>query len=116
MNKDLKGSNLTGIDLIDADLSGANLKGADLRGANLHGANLTGAKLMELNKRQGERKMIVKICDKEKDYEYIHVNFIRIDRGKLIINYMDDAGEVCEEFGDIPEYIFCGEKEKLSRS
>lgn len=70
-------------------------------------------KLMELNKRQGERKMVVKICDKKKDYEYVHVNFIRIDRGKLIINYTNDAGEVCEEFGDVPEYIFCGEKEKL---
>ena len=56
--------------------------------------------------------MIVKICDKKKGYEYKHVNFIRMDRGKMIINYIDKNGEISEELGDIPEYIFCGEKEE----
>ena len=56
--------------------------------------------------------MIVKICDKMKGYEYKHVNFIRMERGKLIINYIDENGEIAEELGDVPEYIFCGLKER----
>jgi hypothetical protein len=56
--------------------------------------------------------MVVKICDKGKGYEYKKMNWIRIENGELIINYQDKNNETCEEFGDIPEYLFVGEKEK----
>lgn len=55
--------------------------------------------------------MIGKICNEGKGYEYKKLNWIRISNGELVINYQDKNDEECEEFGDIPEYLFVGEKE-----
>lgn len=48
-------------------------------------------------------------------YEYYELNYIKINNGKLIINYTDLYGEVHEEIEDMPEFLHVfrdGEGEK----
>lgn len=39
------------------------------------------------------------------EYEYYELNYIRISKGKLTINYTDIYGEVHEEIEDMPEFL-----------
>ena len=40
------------------------------------------------------------------EHEYYELNYIRINKGKLTINYTDIYGEVHEEIEDVPEYLY----------